>query len=244
MRIAKYIAQNSTYSRRKAEEIIFQGRVSVNDIILPSPAYVIELHDIVKIDNQILQKSSNRTPKIWKFYKPAGLVCSTQSQNKNIDTIFSYLYQNYEFLLHENKIYNIGRLDVNSEGLLLITNTSSYVHELSHPKYNILRRYSVKLYSPIIQDFEKLKNSIESGIIYENLKIDGISYQIHHIEFDNKTFTDQKNQWISMSLFEGKNQEIRKIMGYFGFTVNRLIRKEYGQYCLGSMKKGELISEK
>lgn len=219
-RLAKFLARAGVCSRRAAEELIKQGRITVNEETVDTPAFLIEDKDIVLFDGEkIKQKDKTR---LWLYHKPAGLITS-HADEKGRDTVFNNLPAGLP------RVISVGRLDLNSEGLLLLTNDGALSRALELPSNGWSRRYRVRVHGVINE--KKLK-SLEDGTT-----IDGVTYAPAKIVVDSKQNT---NAWLTISLTEGKNREIRKLMASIGLEVARLIRLSYGPFQLGSLKKGEV----
>lgn len=227
LRIAKFIAQRTEYSRRDAETLIQQGRVNVNGLTLNEMGYKVNpSKDQIMLDGVLLSSQKPKT-KIWTFYKPQGLV-TTHKDPQNRTTVFEYLKSK-----GLNQVISIGRLDLNSEGLLILTNNSEFAHFAESPKTEWKRCYKVRVFGRKIP-FDKLQ-SIKQGIT-----IEGVHYKGIDVDFiDHKSSDQSSNQWLLVTLVEGKNREIRKVMEHFGLKVNRLIRTSYGPFELGDLKPGE-----
>ncbi len=221
-KIAKFIALAGVCSRREAEKKITNGEVTLNENLVLEPKIRINPQkDIVRVNGNIITK--NTVPKIWSFFKPRGLV-TTHCDEMGRDTIFDFLRAKKELPQH---IISVGRLDINSEGLLLLTNSGKIAHKLE--KSSLSRVYKVRGYGNITQiQLDTLKKGITiEGINYKPLKANIIT---------NKN----KNIWLEFILQEGKNREIRKILEHFGIKVNRLIRISYGNFHLGDLKTEEI----
>lgn len=227
LRIAKFIAQRTEYSRRDAEALIQQGRVSINGDATSEMGYKVNPStDQIMLDGVLLSSQKPKT-KIWTFYKPQGLV-TTHKDPQNRTTVFEYLKSK-----GLNQVISIGRLDLNSEGLLILTNNSEFSHFAESPKTEWKRCYKVRVFGRNIP-FDKLL-SIKQGITIDNIHYKGID-----VEFiDHKSSDQSSNQWLLVTLVEGKNREIRKVMEHFGLRVNRLIRISYGPFELADLKPGE-----
>ncbi|MGC0372013.1 MAG: hypothetical protein DGJ47_000717 [Rickettsiaceae bacterium] len=223
MRIAKFIAHCGVCSRRKAEELIEQKRVSVNGEIISSPALNVSENDEVKVDGARLKSTGKQ--RLWLYYKPAGLV-TTHSDPQNRLTVFSQLPKSMP------RVVSVGRLDLNSEGLLLLTNSGDLVREFENPRNEIERVYKVRVFGP--------KKPLD--IDNKELKIDGVSYRPVSIKQASVSTSQAPrcNAWYEVILKEGKNREIRKIFQHYGYEVSRLIRVSFGQYSLGALKRGQV----
>ena len=219
-RLAKFMARSGVCSRRDAEEYIRQGRVTVNGEVVSTPAFNVEGTEKVLFDGEALpQKEKTR---LWLYYKPTGLV-TTHKDKEGRPTVFDNLP------LGLPRVISVGRLDLNSEGLLLLTNNGGLSRELELPKNAWSRRYRVRVHGRV--DVKKLE-SLQQGVT-----IDGVVYGKVTAVVDSITGS---NAWLSVTLNEGKNREIRKLMKFIGLEVARLIRVSYGPFQLGSLKKGEV----
>ena len=216
MRIAKFIASSGLCSRRDAEKLILDRKVQVDGVIIDSPALNIEAHNIVKVCDKKIDKIPES--KIWLYYKPVGLI-TTHSDPQNRPTIFDELKGKLP------RVISVGRLDINSEGLLILTNNGDIVRYFESPKNNIERIYKVRAFGSGVINIQNKK-----------IVIDGITYRPKSIKLIKRGVS---NSWYEVILAEGKNREIRKIFTYFGLEVNRLIRTNFGKYSLGNMKPSE-----
>ncbi len=219
-RIAKFLARSGVCSRREAEKLIEQGRISVNGETVETPAFLVDGSETVLFDGEKIQKKDKT--RLWLYHKPAGLVTSHKDE-KERDTVFAHLPEELP------RVISVGRLDLNSEGLLLLTNDGALSRALELPDNGWSRRYRVRVHGYL--DERKLK-ALEKGV-----EIDGVAYAPCKITVDSKQGT---NAWLTVSLTEGKNREIRKLMAFIGLSVARLIRLAYGPFQLGSLKAGEV----
>ncbi|MBE6451686.1 MAG: rRNA pseudouridine synthase [Alphaproteobacteria bacterium] len=219
-RLAKFMARSGVCSRREAEEYIKQQRVTVNGIIVETPAFNVEGTEKILFDGEKLPQIEKT--RLWLYYKPVGLITSHKDE-QNRETVFDNLPS------YMPRVVSVGRLDLNSEGLLLLTNNGELSRELELPKNAWSRRYRVRVHGRI--DTAKLE-SLKNGV-----NIDGIEYGKVNVTIDSQNAT---NAWLTVSLNEGKNREVRKLMKYVGLDVARLIRVSYGPFQLGSLKKGEV----
>ena len=194
--------------------------VKLNNKILKSVPERATTKDIISVDNKEI--NIKKKIRLWKYYKSTGLL-TTNYDPLGRKTIFEVIPKTLP------RIVTVGRLDLNSEGLLLLTNSGSFSRHLELPKNSFIREYKVKVRGKI--DIEKLKN-LKKGII-----IKGIKYGAIEANILKKSAT---NAWIKMRLIEGKNREIRKIMNFFGWTVNKLKRISYGPIKLKNLKKNEI----
>lgn len=219
-RIAKFIARSGVCSRREAEELIKQQRVSVNGVVVETPAFNVEGTEKIKIDGEKLPETEKT--RVWIYHKPAGLVTSHKDE-KGRQTVFDNLPAGMP------RVISVGRLDLNSEGVLILTNSGELSRKLELPSNGWSRRYKVKVHGKV--DKAKLEG-LEKGC-----EIDGVVYGAIKVVVDSEQGT---NAWLTVTLQEGKNREIRKVMKSLGLEVARLIRVSYGPFQLGSLKKGEV----
>ena len=219
-RIAKRIARAGICSRRAAEQMIEDGKVSVNGDIITSPALNVTASDKIMVDNKRLPQAQEA--RLWRYYKPRGLIVSAKDE-KGRETIFDTLPP------HMPRVISVGRLDYDSEGLLLLTNDGALARHLELPSTGWSRRYKVRVQGRV--DEQKLK-SLKDGIT-----IDGIRYG--EIEASLETQMNS-NAWILIAIKEGKNREVRRIMEHLGHPVSRLIRLSYGPFQLGRLEKGQI----
>jgi 23S rRNA pseudouridine2605 synthase len=219
-RIAKVLSRAGIASRREAERMIEDGRVSVNGKTITSPALNVTPSDRVVVDGK--QVGEPDPPRIWLYHKPAGLV-TTERDERDRPTVFAALPTDLP------RVMSIGRLDINSEGLLLLTNDGEVKRKLELPSTGWLRRYRVRINGSVSEArLEQLRAGIE---------VEGIRYQPMIVSFDRQ---QGANAWLTVSIREGKNREIRRAMGGIGVTVNRLIRVSYGPFQLGSLPAGDV----
>lgn len=225
-RLAKYIARSGACSRREAERLIAEGRITLNGETVTTPAVNVEGSEKILIDGEKLP-AIDKT-RVWVYYKPTGLITSHKDE-KDRATVFDNLPKGMP------RVISVGRLDLNSEGLLLLTNNGELSRKLELPSNGWSRRYRVKVHGRISQEKSK---ELEKGIT-----IEGITYGSIKVEIDSEQGT---NAWLTVTLQEGKNREIRKVMKFLGLDVARLIRVSYGPFQLGSLKKGEVreVSQK
>lgn len=219
LRIAKAMARAGLCSRREAERWIEQGRVNVNGKVLTTPAFEVSSKDKVLIDGKPLPTAE--PPQLWRYYKPRGLV-TTHADPQGRPTVFDNLPEGLP------RVISVGRLDFNSEGLLLLTNHGALARHMELPATGWLRRYRVRAHGRVQQaDLDKLKDGIE---------IEGVRYGPIEASVDS---VQGANTWISVGLREGKNREVRRILSHLGVDVNRLIRLSYGPFQLLDLKPGQ-----
>jgi 23S rRNA pseudouridine2605 synthase len=217
-RIAKVIARAGLTSRREAEAWIAAGRVSVNGAVIASPALNVTQSDRIVVDGEPL-RARERT-RLFLYHKPRGLV-TTHSDPEGRDTIFRALPKGLPRLI------SVGRLDINTEGLLLLTNDGGLARMLELPATGWLRRYRVRALGRVRQD---ALDRLGAGIT-----IDGLRYGPIEATLDRE---QGANVWLTFGIREGKNREVRKVLESLGLTVNRLIRVAFGPFELGDLDDG------
>jgi len=220
-RISKIMARLGVASRRDVERMITEGRVRLNGAILETPVMNATLDDRIEVDGVPI-RGIERT-RLWLFHKPSGLV-TTNSDPEGRPTVFDHLPEGLP------RVLSIGRLDINTEGLLLLTNDGGLSRVLELPTTGWLRRYRVRAHGEIKQEeLDKLKDGIA---------VDGVLYGSIEATLDK---VQGSNVWITMGLREGKNREIKNVMGALGLEVNRLIRISYGPFQLGDLPEGQVL---
>ena len=220
-RIAKVLARSGMCSRREGEIWITDGRVIVNGTVLTSPALNVTESDIVLVDNKPIPELQKT--RLWRYHKPPGLV-NTNKDPEGRTTIFEKLPSDLP------RVITVGRLDLASEGLLLLTNDGELSRQLELPKTGWTRRYRVRVNGRVT---EKLLASLAHGI-----KIDGVHYGAIQARLESR---QKSNAWLEIGLREGKNREIRRVMGHLNLQVSRLIRVAYGPFQLGKMARGQIL---
>jgi 23S rRNA pseudouridine2605 synthase len=220
-RIAKVMARAGVCSRRDAEHWIAEGRVAVNGRVLTSPAFNVQESDKITIDGAPMQ-ASERT-RLFLFHKPAGYV-TTARDEEGRPTVFSFLEERHPDL---PRLVSVGRLDINTEGLLLLTNDGGLARTLELPATGWTRRYRVRAHGDTDQaQLDSLRNGVT---------IEGVNYAPIEARLERE---QGANAWIAMSLTEGKNREIKRVMAHLGLDVTRLIRVSYGPFQLGDLAEG------
>lgn len=219
-RIAKVMARAGLCSRRDAERWIAEGRVHVNGQVLDTPACTVSDDDAIVVDGKPLPKAEKT--RLYLFHKPAGLV-TTARDEKGRPTVFEGLPKQL------GRLVSVGRLDLNTEGLLLLTNDGELARWLELPANAMRRTYRVRAHGRLPGNaVERLaKGMIVEGVIYGPIQA--------NVDKDEGT-----NVWLTLTLTEGKKREIRKVMEALGMTVNRLIRVSYGPFELGPLPRGAL----
>jgi 23S rRNA pseudouridine2605 synthase len=219
-RIAKVVSRAGLASRRDAEEWITQGRVTVNGRVINSPALDVTANDVIAVDGKVLPPRE-RT-RLFMYHKPRGLM-TTHADPEGRPTVFDNLPEGLPRLI------SIGRLDFNTEGLLLLTNDGGLARALELPDTGWLRRYRVRAHGEVTQaQLDELKKGVE---------VDGVKYG----SIDATLERDQgANVWLVFAIREGKNREVRNVMAHLGLEVNRLIRVSYGPFQLGEIVEGQV----
>ena len=220
-RIAKAIARSGLCSRREAERWIINGQVKLNSKILTECGVNVTSRDLIEVNGKPLPNKV--ITKVWMYHKLRGYLV-TNYDPEGRSTIFDKLKNKIE-----TRMISVGRLDMDSEGLILLTNDGDLARKLELPATGWLRKYRVRVHGYVIpKDLEPLKN----GII-----IDGIRYGKIDATLDRQ---QGSNAWLTLSFREGKNREVRKVMNHLGYNVNRLIRISFGPFNLKNLPSGEL----
>jgi 23S rRNA pseudouridine2605 synthase len=219
-RIAKLLARVGLCSRRDAERWIAAGRVSVDGHVLTTPAVTVTAAAEVRVDGAPLPAPDR--PRLWRYHKPTGLV-TTHRDEKGRPTVFDALPRELP------RVISVGRLDLNSEGLLLLTNDGGLARRLELPATGWLRRYKVRVHGEV--DPDRLA-ALEMGV-----KIDGVAYGPIRASLERR---QGSNAWVALALREGKNREVRRVLEHLGLPVTRLIRLSFGPFQLGNLARGEV----
>ncbi|ATC23242.1 pseudouridine synthase [Caulobacter vibrioides] len=224
-RVAKALARAGVASRREVERLIEAGRVAINGKVLTTPAVKVAPGDFLTVDGQLV---AEREPtRIFRYHKPTGLM-TTHHDPKGRPTVFGALPKDLPRLI------SVGRLDLNSEGLLLLTNDGELSRALETPSNAWVRRYRARAFGDTTQaKLDKLKDGVT---------IEGVTYGAIEAKLDkaHEKAGGGKNVWITVSLSEGKNREVRKVLESIGLKVNRLIRLSYGPFALGTLAAGQI----
>ncbi len=217
-RIAKWLAHAGVASRRDAERMIAEGRVRLNNETVTHPASFVAEGDLVVVNGAVVTPPGRA--RLWRYHKPEGLV-TTHRDPQGRPTVFERLPPGLP------RVVSIGRLDLNSEGLLLLTNDGGLARQLELPANGWLRRYRVRVFgSPQPQDLAALARGVT---------VEGIKYGPIEAGLDSRS---GDNSWLTVALREGRNREVRRVMAHLGLNVSRLIRIAYGPFQLGLLPRG------
>ena len=219
-RIAKRLARAGLCSRREAERWIAAGRVTVDGKVLDTPAVVVGPDNRITVDGKPLPAAE--ATRLWRYHKPKGLICTARGEASH-DTIFDALPSDLP------RVVSVGRLDVNSEGLLLLTNDGGLARRLELPSTGWARRYRVRVFGR--PEPEQL------AALAQGVTVEGVHYGPIEAALERQ---QGGNAWVSLLLREGKNREIRKVMSHLGLAVNRLIRISFGPFRLTGLEAGEV----
>lgn len=217
-RIAKFLSRAGIASRRDAEAMIALGRIRLNQETVTHPAVFVKAGDIVLLDGKPV--SAPERTRLWRYHKPEGLV-TTHKDPEGRPTVFAHLPPGLP------RVISVGRLDLTSEGLLLLTNDGALSRRLELPETGWLRRYRVRVHGGVAP--EKLKR-LGDGMVVDGTRFGPIEAAVDSVQ--------RANSWLSISLREGKNREIRRVMEVLGLPVTRLIRVAYGPFQLGNLARG------
>jgi 23S rRNA pseudouridine2605 synthase len=228
-RVAKALARAGVASRREVERLIAEGRVALNGEVLTTPAVKVGPKDILTVNGEVV--SDAEPTRLWRYHKPAGLV-TTHTDPKGRATVFENLPEGLP------RVISVGRLDLSSEGLLLLTNDGGLTRALELPSTGLMRRYRARAYGQTTQaKLDKLMGGVT---------VEGVSYgpiEAHLDKAQHRAADPDKkgpaNLWITITLTEGKNREVRRVLESIGLKVNRLIRLAYGPFALGALGVGE-----
>jgi 23S rRNA pseudouridine2605 synthase len=217
-RIAKWLARAGVASRRDAEAMIAEGRVKLENRVVESPATFIRPGDLVTVDGRPVAEPQRS--RLFRYHKPVGLV-TTHRDEKGRPTVFDSLPPGLP------RLVSVGRLDLNSEGLLLLTNDGALARRLELPANGWLRRYRVRVNGFVD---ERALAALAGGVTVE-----GVRYAPIEAGLDSRKGA---NAWLTVALHEGKNREVRRVMQHLGLNVSRLIRTAYGPFQLGALPRG------
>ena len=229
-RVARRLARAGLCSRREAERWIAAGRVAVNGVTLTTPAVTVGAGDNVTVDGRPLP--APEAPRLWRYHKAPGLMV-TERDPQGRPTVFDDLPR------HLPRLVSVGRLDLTSEGLLLLTNDGALARHLELPATGWTRRYRARVHGAV-------DGAALAGLA-KGVTVDGIRYGPIHVELEHlpaaapkrsKMGRPRTNTWLVVSLAEGRNREVRKVLAHLGLSVNRLIRIAYGPFQLGRLPRG------
>jgi 23S rRNA pseudouridine2605 synthase len=217
-RVAKVLARAGVCSRRDAERLIAEGRVAVNGVKLDTPAFKVGDRDTITVDGRAVRAAE--PARMWRYHKPAGLV-TTHRDPAGRDTVFDHLPPGLP------RVISVGRLDLNSEGLLLLTNDGELARKLELPSNGWVRRYRARAFGRVTQgELDGLAGGVE---------VEGVRYGPIEARLERG---QGANAWIEVAITEGKNREVRRVLEAIGLKVNRLIRIAYGPFELGALAPG------
>ena len=219
-RIAKWLARAGVASRRDAEKLLAEGRVRINNAVITHPASFVQPGDLVAVNKKLVDAPA-RT-RVWRYHKPDGLV-TTHRDPEDRPTVFSKLPPELP------RVVSVGRLDLASEGLLLLTNDGGVARALELPSTGWIRRYRVRVHGDV--DPAALA-ALAAGVVVE-----GTRYGPIEAGLDSRK---GENAWLTVALREGRNREIRRVMSHLGLQVSRLIRTAYGPFQLLTLPRGRV----
>ena len=224
-RVAKVLARAGVASRREVERLIEEGRVAINGQTLTTPAVKVAPGDILTVDGEVV--GGKEPTRVFRYHKPVGLLTS-HNDPAGRPTVFDALPEGLP------RVISIGRLDINSEGLLLLTNDGELSRALELPSSGWVRRYRARAFGYTTQ--EKL-DTLKNGITVEGVKYGAVDANLDKATGDRD---GARNVWITVTLTEGKNREVRRVLEAIGLKVNRLLRLSYGPFSLGTLAAGEV----
>jgi 23S rRNA pseudouridine2605 synthase len=217
-RIAKFLARAGVCSRRDAERLIAEGRVKCNGATLETPAVKVRASDKITVNGRAVRAAE--PTRLWRYHKPPGLV-TTHKDPAGRPTVFDNLPSGLP------RVVSVGRLDLNSEGLLLLTNDGALARSLELPSSGLVRRYRARAYGRISQpELDALRN----GLTVDRMRYGPVEATLESVR--------GANAWIEVAIAEGKNREVRRVLEALGLKVNRLIRVAYGPFQLGLLAPG------
>ncbi|MGI9362665.1 MAG: pseudouridine synthase [Parasphingorhabdus sp.] len=219
-RIAKLLARAGVASRREIERMISDERIALNGVTVDHPSILLKNLNGITVDGNPVAEPS--PAKLFRFHKPSGYL-TAERDPAGRKTIYDVLPKDME------RIIPIGRLDLNTEGLLLMTTDGEFKREMELPKTGVERTYRARTFGDITQ------NQLEE--LYRGITVEGIHYGPIEANLERRT---GRNQWIEMTLTEGKNREVRRVLEHLGLKVSRLIRTRYGPFLLDDLPKGEI----
>ena len=219
-RIAKWLSRAGVASRRDAEKLLAEGRVRLNNAVVTHPATFVASGDLVVVDGALV--SEPERARMWRLHKAAGLM-TTHRDPEGRPTVFERLPRTMP------RVMSVGRLDLNSEGLLLLTNDGGLARTLELPATGWLRRYRVRVHGAV--------EPARLAALAAGVAVDGVKYGPIEAGLDSRK---GENAWLTVSLREGRNREIRRVMQHLGLQTTRLIRVAYGPFQLGTLPRGDV----
>ncbi|MBV9758353.1 MAG: rRNA pseudouridine synthase [Alphaproteobacteria bacterium] len=217
-RIAKWLARAGVASRREAERLLGAGQVRLNRQTVTHPATFVRPGDLVQVGAAVVEPPAR--PRLWRYHKPPGLV-TTHRDPQGRPTVFEKLPPGLP------RVLSIGRLDLASEGLLLLTNDGALARRLELPANGWIRRYRVRVHGPV--------DEAALAALARGISVEGVRYGPIEAGLDSRRGT---NAWLAVALREGRNREVRRVMAQLGLAVTRLIRVSYGPFQLGNLPRG------
>ncbi len=227
-RIAKAMARAGIASRREVERLIGLGKVAVNGKILDTPATLVTRDDVITVDGKPI--GSAQATRVWRYHKPAGLLTS-HTDPAGRPTVFDALPSGLP------RVISVGRLDLNTEGLLLLTNDGELSRALELPSTELVRQYRARARGRVTQ---AQLDTLKDGVTVDGVRYGPIEATLDKVKDKAEGEKSSANLWISVSITEGKNREVRKVLEHLGLTVNRLIRLAYGPFQLGTLPTGSV----
>jgi 23S rRNA pseudouridine2605 synthase len=218
-RLAKTIARAGVCSRREAEKLIEEGVVKVDGVSVRTPAFNVTPDQKISVRGKLLAQPE--AARLWLYNKPRGLITSHKDPEGR-PTVFDALPKGMP------RVISVGRLDLYTEGLLLLTNSGELARFMELPSTGWKRRYKVRYHGPLTEaDMERIRKGIT---------VEGVQYGAAEVRPEK---SEASNKWLSITIAEGKNREVRRILEHFGCKVSRLIRLSYGPFALGALPRGE-----
>lgn len=217
-RIAKWLARAGVASRRDAEKLLADGVVQVNGARIDHPATFVQPDDVVQVRGKVVDAPDR--PRLWRYHKPEGLV-TTHKDPEGRPTVFAALPPGLP------RVVSVGRLDLGSEGLLLLTNDGALARRLELPANGWIRRYRARAWGPV--------DSAALARLSQGVTVEGVRYGPIEAQLEVRK---GENVWLSMALREGRNREVRRVLAHLGLQVSRLIRVAYGPFQLGVLARG------
>lgn len=233
-RLAKRIAAAGLCSRRQAEVLINQGKVKVDGCTITDCATNVTAAQEIVVDGVVLSPVAR--PRLWCYHKPRGLIVS-HKDDQGRPTIFAHLQESHPQL---PRLISVGRLDLDSEGLMLLTNNGDLARHLELPSTGWIRKYRLRAWAQQSKAMP-LSDVCQQLGMKQGISVDGIKYRPITATIDTPhKKTGGRNVWLTIALHEGKNREIRRVMAHFGYAVSRLLRLSFGPFHLGKLNPGEI----